>query len=180
MPYAPTVNDESGQILAGYQTRSAEITAAGNEALTKGIVDGSTSAISGIAGAYTQAKMQAAGGKAFKDFMGVAGPSMGITDEQLKSFKTMNDQDAYQMSQMFMPVAPSMVSASGIGKYYSALAGNHQKAMTQRELQQPAPNEQVVPTMMTSPAATSEAPPAAASNPSWFSLIKPRPRTQQP
>jgi hypothetical protein len=112
MPYAPTVNDNSGQILAGYQTRSAEITAAGNEALTKGIVSGVTSAIGGIAGAYTQSRMQAAGGKAFKEFMGVAGPSMGLKDEQLKMFKGMNDQDAFQMSQMFMPVAPSMVSAN--------------------------------------------------------------------
>jgi len=172
MPYNPTVNDNSGEILAGFKTRSAEITAAGNEALTKGIVDGATSAIGGIAGAYTQAKMQDAGGKAFKEFMQVAGPSMGLKDEQLKMFKSMNNQDAYQMSTMMMPVAPSMVSASGIGKYYSALAGNHQKAMTQRELQQPASNEQVVPTSMTTPAATSAAPPAATtSTPSWFSMI---------
>ena len=112
MPYNPTVNDNSGQILAGYKTRSAEITAAGNEALTKGIVDGATSAIGGIAGAYQQTKMQEAGGKAFKEFMNVTGPSMGMTDEQLKAFKGMNDQDAFQMSQMFMPVAPSMVSAN--------------------------------------------------------------------
>jgi hypothetical protein len=112
MPYDPSVNDNSGQILAGYQTRSADIKAAGNEALAKGIMDGAISAIGGIAGAYQQTKMQAAGGKAFKDFMGVAGPSMGISNEQLKMFKSMNDQDAYQMSQMFMPVAPSMVSAN--------------------------------------------------------------------
>ena len=112
MPYAPTVNDQSGQILAGYQTRSAEIKAAGNEALTKGIVDGSLSAIGGLAGAYQQTKMQDAGGAAFKDFMKVAGPSMGLKNEQLKMFTSMNNQDAYQMSQMFMPVAPSMVSAN--------------------------------------------------------------------
>lgn len=54
MPYNPSVNDNSGQILAGYQTRSAEITAAGNEALTKGIVDGATSAIGGITGGIMQ------------------------------------------------------------------------------------------------------------------------------
>jgi hypothetical protein len=54
MPYAPTVNDESGQILAGYKTKSAEITAAGNEALTKGIVSGVTSAVGGITGGIMQ------------------------------------------------------------------------------------------------------------------------------
>lgn len=54
MPYNPTVNDNSGQILAGYKTRSAEITAAGNEALTKGIVSGVTSAVGGITGGIMQ------------------------------------------------------------------------------------------------------------------------------
>ena len=53
MPYAPTVNDESGQILAGYQTRSAEIKAAGNQALADGIMRGATSAIGGGLGAAT-------------------------------------------------------------------------------------------------------------------------------
>ena len=48
MPYAPTVNDTSGQILAGYQTRSADITAAGNEAMAKGIMDGFSSMAGGI------------------------------------------------------------------------------------------------------------------------------------
>ena len=175
MPYAPTVNDRSGEILGASQANAANIRAQGMQSFGQSIVDGSTSAISGIAGAYTQAKMQAAGGKAFKDFMGVAGPSMGITDEQLKSFKTMNDQDAFQMSQMFMPVAPSMVSASGIGKYYSALAGNHQKAMTQRELQQPAPNEQVVPTTMT-PSTSTTAAATDSQTPGYYGLIPPRPR----
>jgi len=53
MPYAPTVNDNSGQILAGYQTRSAQIKAAGNEALAQGIMRGATSAIGGGLGAAT-------------------------------------------------------------------------------------------------------------------------------
>lgn len=120
MPYAPTVNDNSGQILGQYQTQSAEIKAAGNEALANGIMQGATSAIGGVLGAYTQARTQAAGGKAFKEFMGVAGPSMGINEEQLKMFKSMKDQDAFQMSQMFMPVAPSMVSANSFANNYSA------------------------------------------------------------
>jgi len=54
MPYNPSVNDNSGQILGGYKTRSAEITAAGNEALTKGIVSGVTSAVGGITGGIMQ------------------------------------------------------------------------------------------------------------------------------
>jgi hypothetical protein len=53
MPYNPSVNDNSGQILAGYKTRSAEIKAAGNEALASGIMQGATSAIGGGLGAAT-------------------------------------------------------------------------------------------------------------------------------
>ena len=53
MPYNPTVNDESGQILARYQTRSAEIKAAGQQALADGIMRGATSAIGGGLGAAT-------------------------------------------------------------------------------------------------------------------------------
>jgi hypothetical protein len=53
MPYAPTVNDNSGQILAGYQTKSAEIKAAGNQALADGVMRGATSAIGGGLGAAT-------------------------------------------------------------------------------------------------------------------------------
>lgn len=132
--YNPTVNDNSGQILAGYQTKSADIKAAGNEALAKGIMDGATSAIGGIAGAYQQSRMQAAGGKAFKEFMGVAGPSMGLKDEQLKMFTSMNNQDAYQMSQMFMPVAPSMISSAGLGNYQNRLALQTQQAAYQNQV----------------------------------------------
>ena len=65
MPYAPTVNDRSGEILAQHQINSsnmlagakvssAETRAAGNEALTKGIVSGVTSAVGGITGGIMQ------------------------------------------------------------------------------------------------------------------------------
>ena len=53
MPYNPSVNDTSGQILAGYQNNASQITAAGNEALADGIMRGATSAIGGGLGAAT-------------------------------------------------------------------------------------------------------------------------------
>lgn len=173
MPYAPTVNDTSGQILAGYQTKSAEIKAAGNEALTKGIVDGSLSAISGIAGAYQQTKMQDAGGKAFKDFMNMAGPSMGIKEEDLKAFKSMTDYDAYQLSQSFMPVAPSMISANSYANNFAPRAQfAYQQAANQMALRQPAANQ--VP--MTAPtAAPAAASPAAQPAPTFGAGINTRP-----
>jgi hypothetical protein len=60
MPYAPTVNDNSGQILAGYQTKSAEIKAAGNEALAQGIASGVTSIAGGIGGAIAKSQANTA------------------------------------------------------------------------------------------------------------------------
>jgi hypothetical protein len=60
MPYNPSVNDRSGEILAGYQTRSAEIKAAGNEALAKGITDGVTNLAGGITGAIAKSQANTA------------------------------------------------------------------------------------------------------------------------
>jgi hypothetical protein len=60
MTYNPTVNDNSGQITAGYQTKSAEIKAAGNEALAKGITDGVMSVAGGIGGAIAKSQANTA------------------------------------------------------------------------------------------------------------------------
>ena len=89
MPYNPSVNDNSGQILAGYQTRSAEITAAGNEALTKGIVDGATSAIGGITGGIMQNYNKSMETAAKKD------GNMGTGSALAEIFKTYGREDQY-------------------------------------------------------------------------------------
>jgi hypothetical protein len=67
MPYNPSVNDRSGEILAQHQINaanmlagakvsSAETRAAGNEALTEGIVSGVTSAVGGLSQGMTKAR----------------------------------------------------------------------------------------------------------------------------
>jgi len=56
MTYNPTVNDNSGQILGASQARSAEIKAAGNEALAQGIASGVTNFAGGITGAITKSR----------------------------------------------------------------------------------------------------------------------------
>jgi hypothetical protein len=58
--YNPTVNDTSGQILGASQTKSAEIKAAGNEALAQGIADGVTSIAGGIGGAIAKSQANTA------------------------------------------------------------------------------------------------------------------------
>jgi hypothetical protein len=151
--YNPTVNDQSGQITAGYQTKSAEIKAAGNEALAQGIAEGITSIVGGVAGAYAKGKAQTAEGKAFKEFMGVAGKNLGFTAEDLDFFKNIPDQDAYQMSNVAAPMLPSMFNAA----IYQQRAGNqlalqNQTAANQAALRQPAANQ--VPLGAQAPAAT--------------------------
>ena len=101
MPYNPSVNDNSGQILAGYQTRSAEITAAGNEALTKGIVDGATSAIGGITGGIMQNYTKAAENKMTSEYLdqmayqftqtpGMDGKTPLMSQDELDKFSKMS------------------------------------------------------------------------------------------
>jgi len=81
MPYNPSVNDRSGEILAGYQTRSAEIKAAGNEALASGIMQGATSAIGGGLGAATG--FNTAG--MIKDASGNSIPGLGDALDSVKA-----------------------------------------------------------------------------------------------
>ena len=51
--YNPQVQDQSGQILGQYQTQAAKTQAAGQQALSDGIMRGATSAIGGGLGAAT-------------------------------------------------------------------------------------------------------------------------------
>jgi hypothetical protein len=97
MPYNPSVNDRSGEILAGYQTRSSEITAAGNQALAQGITDGVTSIAGGVIGGFTKAaenKMtseyldQMAG--QFANTPGMDGKTMLMSQEELDKFSKMS------------------------------------------------------------------------------------------
>ena len=93
MPYNPTVNDNSGQILAGYQTKSAEITAAGNEALAQGIFDGVTNLAGGITGGFAKAGqnkmtsdyLDAMAGQ-FSNTMGPDGQTPLMSAEMLEKF----------------------------------------------------------------------------------------------
>ena len=87
--YNPTVNDNSGQILAGYKTNSAEITAAGNEALTKGIVSGVTSAVGGITGGIMQNYNKSMETAAKKE------GNMGTGSALSEIFKTYGTEDQY-------------------------------------------------------------------------------------
>ena len=81
MPYNPSVNDRSGEILAGYQTNASQITAAGNQALASGIMQGATSAIGGGLGAATG--FNTAG--MIKDASGNSIPGLGDALDSVKA-----------------------------------------------------------------------------------------------
>lgn len=152
--YNPAVNDMSGQILAGYQTKAAETKAAGNEALAQGIMDGVSSAVTSVASAYAAGKAQDAQGKAFKEFMGITGKSLGFTSDDLEMFKSMPNSDAYQMSQVGASLLPSFFNAA----LYQQRAQNqaalpYHQANARILSSQPAPN-QVVPTSPSAPSST--------------------------
>lgn len=97
MAYAPTVNDNSGQILAGYKTNAAEITAAGNEALAQGIMDGVTSIAGGVTGGFTKAAENKMTSEyldqmafQFAQTPGMDGKTMLMSQDELDKFSKMS------------------------------------------------------------------------------------------
>jgi len=158
MPYDPSVNDTSGEILAGYQTRSAAIKAAGNEALMKGIVDGSLSAIGGITGAYTKAGenkmtsdyLDAMAGQ-YNNTMGADGKTPLMTDEMLEKFT----KSSLGAKQGIMVPLMAQYEQNLKNQYLAALiAGFGQRQSYQNQV---SPNQQPISTGGAGPA------PAASS-----------------
>ena len=121
MPYNPSVNDTSGQILAGYQNNASQITAAGNEALTKGIMDGVTNMAGGITGAYMQQKTLDAQGKAGKDLLKILAPAAGMdpTTEDFKNLMKLSNHEFAAMSPEIFKVMPSMVASNSYTKLFT-------------------------------------------------------------
>lgn len=141
MPYNPSVNDNSGQILAGYQTKSAEIKAAGNEALTKGIVDGSLSAIGGITGGVMDNYTKAADNKMTSEYLdSMAGQMAGtlkadgktpfMSAEQLAKFTSGSNS---QKAGMLVPIQAqydNMLKMNYLNQQISGF-GHRQQMQTQ-------------------------------------------------
>ena len=137
--YNPTVNDQSGQITAGYQTNSAQIKAAGNEALAQGIMDGVTSVASGIGGAIAKsqantAKLQGiqATGSAMQAILPQYGEQGMALGQALQSElgKAGNNPDKMAGAMMaFMPAMENLQSRyNQKAQYDSALQLARQKA----------------------------------------------------
>jgi hypothetical protein len=176
MPYAPTVNDNSGQILAGYQTNASQITAAGNEALAKGITDGVTSIAGGVIGGFTKAaenRIASDGVNAkfdmLKDYTKTDGSPL-FTKETIDKFDTMPLGKRQGMVSTAESVMDHDLKRWMYQTQYNAQANRVNANML---AQQPAPN-QVPMSTNTVPAAQTQANPAPAPAQDWRSLVKPR------
>ena len=114
MPYNPSVNDQSGQILAGYQTRSAEISAAGQMSFGKSIGDGLEDLAGSITTAYMNNKTLDAQGKAGKDLLKIMAPAAGMdpTTEDFKNLMKLSNHEFAAMSPEIFKVMPSMVASN--------------------------------------------------------------------
>jgi hypothetical protein len=165
MPYNPSVNDTSGQILAGYQNNASQITAAGNEALTKGIMDGVTNMAGGITGAYMQQKTLDAQGKAGKDLLKILAPAAGMdpTTEDFKNLMKLSNHEFAAMSPEIFKVMPSMVASNS---WAPRAAMQRQNAVYQNQV----PANQV-PMSTTAPAAQPQGSHAAAPAQDWRQFV---------
>ena len=148
MTYNPTVNDQSGQILGASQVRSAEIKAAGNEALAQGIASGVTNFAGGITGAITKsrettAKLEGvqATGQAMQAILpsyGKEGVALGAAlQEQLG--KAGNNPDKMAGAMMaFMPAMENLQKQQTVKKQYEALGAAYTQRAAVRGTSNPA------------------------------------------
>ena len=145
MPYNPSVNDRSGEILAGYQTNASQITAAGNEALAKGIASGVTSLASGVTGGFTMAaenRIASDGVNAtfdmLKDYTKTDGSPL-FTKETIDKFDTMPLGKRQGMVSTAESVMDHDLKRWMYQTQYNAQANRVNANML---AQQPAPNQQ--------------------------------------
>lgn len=125
--YGPTVNDESGQILARGQIGAAQT----NAQMMQGISDNIGNAITSLAAAYGQRQGTIAKGKNFKKFMGMAGDTFGMDGSM---FADMEDYDAGIMLESFGSWMPAMANAQlGRQRSSDAVGRMYQQETLRRE-----------------------------------------------
>jgi hypothetical protein len=148
MTYKPTVNDNSGQILGASQARSAEIKAAGNEALVQGISDGVTNFAGGITGAIAKsqantAKLQGvqATGSAMQAILPQYGKEGMALGQALQSElgKAGNNPDKMAGAMMaFMPAMENLQKQQTVRVQYKALGDAYTQKQAVRGTSNPA------------------------------------------
>ncbi len=174
MPYAPTVNDRSGEILGEYTANAANIRAQGMQSFGQSIGEGLESIGSSITGAMTKAaenKMtseyldQMAG--QFAQTPGMDGKTMLMSQEELDKFSKLS----LSAKQGMIVPKQAMFEQMLKNQYLAAqIEGFGQRNAIQNQV----PPNQVPMSTNTVPAAQPQANPAPAPAQDWRSLVKPR------
>jgi hypothetical protein len=161
MPYAPTVNDRSGEILAGYQTNAANIRAQGMANMGQSIGEG----LAGLGDSITGAMTKAAENKMTSEYLdqmagqfaqtpGMDGKTMLMSQEELDKFSKLS----LSAKQGMIVPKQAMFDQSLKNQYLAAqIQGFGQRNAIQNQVPQ---NQQPYP----SPAAQPQANPAGGIN----------------
>jgi hypothetical protein len=176
MPYAPTVNDRSGEILGQYTANAAETRAQGMANMGQSIGEGLESMGSSIAGGMEKAaenRIASDGINAKFDMLkGLKKPDGGdlFTQETIDKFDTM----PLGKRQAIVSTADSIMDHTlKQWMYQTQYNAQNNRVNANMLAQQPAPN-QVPMSTNTVPAAQTQANPAPAPAQDWRSLVKPR------
>jgi hypothetical protein len=145
MPYNPTVNDESGKILAEAKIQNQRYRQAEQQAMWEGIADGVTSIAGGVIGGFTKAAENR-----------IASDGVNAKFDMLKDYKLTNDQPLFSQETIdkfdTMPLGKRQAIVSTAESFmdhdlkrwmyqtqYNAQANRVNANML---AQQPAPNQQ--------------------------------------
>jgi len=172
MTYNPSVNDRSGEILAGYQTNAANINAQGMMALGESLQSVGNSIAGGMEKAAENRIASDGVNAKFDMLKGLKKPDGGdlFTQETIEKFDTM----PLGKRQAIVSTADSIMDHTlKQWMYQTQYNAQANRVNAQMLAQQPAPN-QVPMSTNTVPAAQPQANPAAAPAQDWRSMVPKR------
>jgi len=110
--YNPQVQDRSGEIMGQARAQASQTQAMA----MMGFGENVAKAIADIGAGFQERESKKAKGRAFRGFMEVIGPSIGMDTAKLASIsgkdKLKGDLDWYRASEMITPILPAMVNAN--------------------------------------------------------------------
>lgn len=122
--YNPTVNDNSGAIMAAGQMQAAQT----NADMMKGLGDDIGGAIASLAGSYVQNKQMKAKAEGYADFLGMHGEQLGFNPEWLAQFKKKSPMQQIATGDMmlnsFLPHQQRMQYLNRQGEIYGRTGGS--------------------------------------------------------
>jgi len=110
--YNPQVTDRSGEIMGQARAQASQTQAMA----MMGFGENVAKAIADIGAGFQERESKKAKGRAFRGFMEVIGPSIGMDTAKLASISGKDslkgDLDWYRASEMITPILPAMVNAN--------------------------------------------------------------------